>query len=78
MILMSSVRSNRTRKKHRNIEKIRFGPIELIRTNSIEFDSVRFDSIFQESSRVLLYYIPTKKRTTNWSRLGFLIESRQF
>jgi hypothetical protein len=30
-------------KKHRNIEKIRFGPIELIRNNSIEFDSVRFD-----------------------------------
>ena len=42
-------------KKHRNIEKIRFGSIELIRTNSIEFDSVRFGSIFQESSRVSLY-----------------------
>jgi hypothetical protein len=32
-------------KKHRNIEKIRFGSIELIRTNSIEFDSVRFGSV---------------------------------
>jgi hypothetical protein len=32
-------------KKHRNIEKIRFGSIEII----------RFGSIFQESSRVLLY-----------------------
>ena len=47
-------------KKHRNIEKIRFGSIELIRLNSIRFDSVRFDSvrfgsIFQESSRVSLY-----------------------
>jgi hypothetical protein len=30
-------------KKHRNIEKIRFGSIELIRLNSIRFDSVRFD-----------------------------------
>jgi hypothetical protein len=26
----------------RNIEKIRFGSIELIRTNSVEFDSVRY------------------------------------
>jgi hypothetical protein len=52
-------------KKHRNIEKIRFGSIELIRLNSIRFDSVRFGSvrfgsvrfgsIFQESSRVSLY-----------------------
>jgi hypothetical protein len=38
MIFMSSVRSNRTRKKHRNIEKIRFGSIELIRLNSVRFD----------------------------------------
>ena len=37
-------------KKHRNIEKIRFGSIELNRLNS-----VRFGSIFQESSRVSLY-----------------------
>ncbi len=42
-------------KKHRNIEKIRFGSIELIRLNSI-----RFGSIFQESSRVSLYSISGK------------------
>ena len=32
-------------KKHRNIEKVRFGSIELTRTNSIEFDlvSILFD-----------------------------------
>jgi hypothetical protein len=30
-------------KKYRNIEKIRFDSIELIRTNSVEFDSIRFD-----------------------------------
>ncbi len=40
-------------KKHRNIEKIRFGSIELIRLNSI-LD--RFGSIFQEGSRVSLYW----------------------
>ena len=38
-------------KKHRNIEKIRFGSIELIRTNSIEFDSVRFGSVRFDSVR---------------------------
>jgi len=50
-VFSSSVRLDRTHKnhsiKHRNIEKIRFGPIELI----------RFGSIFQESSRVSLYNI---------------------
>jgi len=47
-------------KKHRNIEKIRFGSIELIRTNSIEFSSIRFGSIqfdsFRYSRKVLEFY----------------------
>jgi hypothetical protein len=46
-------------KKHRNIEKIRFGSIELIRKNieilkkfdSVRFDSVRFGSIRFDSVR---------------------------
>jgi len=44
-------------RKHRNIEKIRFGSIEQIQTNSVEFDSVRFSSIFQDSSRVYSIHI---------------------
>jgi hypothetical protein len=46
---ISSIRFDRTElEKNRNIEKIRFGSIEIIRLNSVRIGSVRFGSIFQE------------------------------
>ncbi len=42
-VFLSSVRSSRV-KKHRNIEKFRFGSIELIRLNSSRLDSFRLSS----------------------------------
>ena len=45
-----SIESNS--KKHRNIEKIRFGSIELIRTNSVEFDSVRYYCIRYQKKKL--------------------------
>ena len=47
-------------KKHRNIEKIRFDSIEIIRLNLIRFDSIFDDSILR-FDRVSLYVDSEKK-----------------